>query len=134
MEVIIHDILIIGFIQLATYVKNELELDYVFANQLKLTSDGMFLTGDTVGPIVDAGRKAELLECLAQAECVSTEQVIAIGDGANDLLMLASAGLGIAFNAKPRVQKEAKTRINQKSLRSVLYLLGYSDSEIGTLE
>ncbi|CAI2179066.1 14185_t:CDS:2, partial [Funneliformis geosporum] len=114
-----------GFIPLAKYVKNELGLDYAFANQLKVSSDGLTLTGETIGPIVDAERKAELLEVIAQAENVTLEQVIAIGDGANDLLMLAKSGLGIAFNAKPR----ARARINQKSLKYVLYLLGYTDED-----
>ncbi|CAG8729387.1 15574_t:CDS:2, partial [Funneliformis caledonium] len=118
-----------GFIPLAKYVKNELGLDYAFANQLKVSSDGLTLTGETVGPIVDAERKAELLEVIAQAENVTLEQVIAVGDGANDLLMLAKSGLGIAFNAKPRVQEKARARINQKSLKYVLYLLGYTDED-----
>ncbi|KAK9767135.1 Phosphoserine phosphatase [Basidiobolus ranarum] len=118
-----------GFMPLANYVKNELELDYAFANQLKVSSDGLTLTGETVGPIVDGQRKAELLEVIAQAESVTLDQVIAVGDGANDLWMLAAAGLGIAFNAKPRVQERASTRINQKSLKYVLHLLGYTDEE-----
>ncbi|RIA97021.1 HAD-like domain-containing protein [Glomus cerebriforme] len=118
-----------GFIPLAKYVKNELGLDYAFANQLKVSSDGLTLTGETVGPIVDAERKAELLEVIAQAENVTLDQVTAIGDGANDLLMLAKSGLGIAFNAKPRVQEKARARINQKSLKYVLYLLGYTDED-----
>ncbi|GBB90127.1 hypothetical protein RclHR1_00170031 [Rhizophagus clarus] len=118
-----------GFIPLARHVKNELGLDYAFANQLKVSSDGLTFTGETVGPIVDAERKAELLEVIAQAENVTLDQVIAVGDGANDLLMLAKAGLGIAFNAKPRVQEKARARINQKSLRYVLYLLGYTDED-----
>lgn len=63
----------------------------------------MRLTGKTCGPIVDAERKAELLSVIAQTEQVPLSQVVAVGDGANDLPMLAAAGLGIAFNAKPRV-------------------------------
>ncbi|KAI9099484.1 HAD-like domain-containing protein [Phlyctochytrium arcticum] len=118
-----------GFMPLALHVKNQLGLDYAFANQLKVSSDGLTLTGETVGPIVDGMRKAELLDVIAQAEAITPEQVIAVGDGANDLWMLAAAGLGIAFNAKPRVQKEARARINQTSLRNVLYLLGYTDDD-----
>jgi phosphoserine phosphatase len=75
-----------------------------------------------------------LLEVIAQAESVSLDQVVAVGDGANDLLMLGKAGLGIAFNAKPRVQEQARTRINQKSLKYVLYLLGYTDEDAKQLQ
>ncbi|CAO3569846.1 unnamed protein product [Mortierella alpina] len=122
-----------GFMPLALHVKNILGLDYAFANQLKVSPDGLYLTGETVGPIVSGERKAELLEVIAQAESVTLDQVIAVGDGANDLWMLAKAGLGIAFNAKPRVQQRARARINQKSLKYVLYLLGYEDAEIRQL-
>jgi len=122
-----------GFMPLATYVKHELGLDYAFANQLRVSNDGLTLTGETYGPIVDGIRKAELLDVIAQAESISPEQVIAVGDGANDLFMLSRAGLGIAFNAKPRVQQQAPARINQRSLKNVLYLLGYTDNEIEQL-
>ncbi|KAJ1947045.1 Phosphoserine phosphatase [Kickxella alabastrina] len=123
-----------GFLPLAKYVKEELGLDYAFANQLQVTADGKRLTGVTVGPVVDAVRKAELLEVIAQAEGIALDQVVAVGDGANDLLMLGKASLGIAFNAKPRVQKEARARINQKSLANILYLMGYSESEAAELQ
>ncbi|KAF9933703.1 hypothetical protein FBU30_004711 [Linnemannia zychae] len=122
-----------GFMPLALHVKNILGLDYAFANQLKVSPDGLYLTGETIGPVVSGERKAELLEVIAQAESVTLDQVIAVGDGANDLWMLAKAGLGIAFNAKPRVQQKARARINQKSLKYVLYLLGYEDAEIRQL-
>ena len=71
-----------------------------------MSADGKTFTGETVGPIVDGVRKAELLDVIAQAEGVTPKQVIAVGDGANDLWMLNKAGLGIAFNAKPRVQEQ----------------------------
>ncbi|CAO3599623.1 unnamed protein product [Absidia cylindrospora] len=122
-----------GFMPLALYVKSELGLDYAFANQLQVSSDGLTLTGETTGPIVDGIRKAELLEVIAQSEGVTLNQVIAVGDGANDLWMLNKAGLGIAFNAKPRVQEQARARINQKSLKYVLSLLGYSEQDMEQL-
>ncbi|KAJ2451940.1 Phosphoserine phosphatase [Coemansia sp. RSA 2424] len=123
-----------GFLPLAKYVKAELGLDYAFANQLKVSADGKSLTGETTGPVVDATRKAELLEVIAQAEGIAIDQVVAVGDGANDLLMLGKASLGIAFNAKPRVQEQARARINQKSLANILYLMGYSESEAAELQ
>ncbi|KAJ1559872.1 hypothetical protein HK096_010804 [Nowakowskiella sp. JEL0078] len=96
-----------GFIPLAQYVKNHLGLDYAFANQLEISTDGTFvLTGKTIGPIVDGQRKAELLNVIAQAEGVKLDQVVAVGDGANDLWMMAEAGLGVAFRAKPKVQEK----------------------------
>ncbi|KAI8388529.1 HAD-like domain-containing protein [Radiomyces spectabilis] len=122
-----------GFMPLALYVKAELGLDYAFANQLRVSSDGLTLTGETAGPIVDGIRKKELLDVIAQAEGLTLNQVIAVGDGANDLWMLNKAGLGIAFNAKPRVQQQAPSRINQKSLKYVLTLLGYSEKDMEQL-
>ncbi|KAJ3213337.1 hypothetical protein HDU67_002967 [Dinochytrium kinnereticum] len=95
-----------GFIPLARYVKAELELDYAFANELKVSEDGLVLEGVTEGPVVDGVRKAELLDVISHSEGVKKEQVIAVGDGANDLMMLAASGLGVAFNAKPKVQEK----------------------------
>ncbi|KAA8493285.1 Phosphoserine phosphatase SerB2 [Porphyridium purpureum] len=117
-----------GFTAITRHVKSVLQLDYAFANTLEIGADGKF-TGRTTGPIVNAQRKADLLVTIAQQEKISTDQVIAIGDGANDLPMLAVAGLGIAFNAKPAVQAAASFRINQKRIDSVLYLLGFTEAE-----
>lgn len=121
-----------GFIRVVEPIARELGLDYQFANRLEV-KDGK-LTGGLVGPIVGPQRKADLVDSLAQQEGIQMSQVIAIGDGANDLPMLALAGLGIAFNAKPAVQKEASTAINQKSLLSVLHLLGIRGQELEELE
>ncbi len=117
-----------GFIQVAEPLARRLGLDYAFANQLEVV--GGKLTGRLVGPVVDKQRKGDLLESMAQAERISLEQVIAIGDGANDLEMLDRAGLGIAFNAKKVVQEQADTSINQHDLSAVLYLLGIRDSDV----
>ena len=121
-----------GFIQVAEPLRQRLGLDYAFANQLEV--EGGVLTGRLVGPIVDRARKADLLESMAQAERVSLEAVIAIGDGANDLDMLDRAGLGIAFNAKKVVQEAADTAINQKNLDAVLYLLGIREEDLRAVQ
>ncbi len=117
-----------GFIQVVEPLRQKLGLDYAFANELEV-KDGK-LTGDVVGPIVNRQRKADLLESLAQTERISLDQVIAIGDGANDLDMLDRAGLGIAFNAKHAVQEQAEYSLNQRNLDAVLYLLGYHEEEV----
>lgn len=121
-----------GFVRVVEPIARELGLDYHFANRLEIKNGK--LTGGLVGSIVGPQRKADLMESLAQQEGIDMSQVIAIGDGANDLPMLALAGLGIAFNAKPAVQKEASTAINQKSLSSVLHLLGIRGVELIQLE
>jgi len=116
-----------GFTDIIKHVKQELNLDYAFANTLEI-AEGQ-LTGNLIGPLVDAQKKADLLQMIAKQEGIPEEQVIAIGDGANDLPMLSRAGLGIAFNAKLHVQERAKYRINQKTLTSIIYLLGISDKD-----
>jgi phosphoserine phosphatase len=117
-----------GFKFFTDRLKEELGLDYAYANQLEII-DGI-VTGGVVGPIIDGARKAQLLEEIAAGEGITLDQVIAIGDGANDLPMLGKAGLGIAFNAKARVREQADTHINQQSLDSILYLLGLSEREM----
>ena len=121
-----------GFRFFTDRLKEELGLDYAFANGLEIR-DGA-VTGELVGPIVDGTRKAELLEEIAAREGITLDQSIAIGDGANDLPMLGRAGLGIAFNAKARVREQADTHINQPGLDSILYLLGLSEREMAELE
>ena len=114
-----------GFTYFAKQVQARLGIDYVFANELEVV-DGK-VTGVAVEPIVDAQRKTDLLRELAQKEGLSLEQTIAVGDGANDLPMLAIAGLGVAFRAKPLVKKSAKHAISTLGLDGVLYLLGQRD-------
>jgi phosphoserine phosphatase len=121
-----------GFTQLTDRFRDELELDYAYANTLEI-EDGR-LTGRTVGPIVDGARKAALLGEIAGREGVRLDQVIAVGDGANDLPMMARAGLGVAFNAKPRVREQAPTSINRKGLDAILFLLGVREEEIERVE
>ena len=114
-----------GFIEVVEPIRQKLGLDYAFANRLEVEND--ILTGEVLGTIINRKRKAELLESIAQTERIELDQVIAVGDGANDLDMLGRAGLGIAFNAKRTVQEQAQAAINQPSLMSILYLLGIRD-------
>lgn len=111
-----------GFSFFANYLKDKLELDYVFANKLEVKDKA--LTGRIIGEIVDGEKKAEHLIELAEKEGIVAEQVVAIGDGANDLMMLSKAGLGIAFQAKEIVRKKAETHINFGPMSNVLYFLG----------
>jgi len=118
-----------GFLPLVNYIKDELGLDYAYANQLAVSDDGSHLTGELTGDIINAARKAELLQQLAHENGIPLHQTMAIGDGANDLKMMEVAGLGIAFNAKPMVQLEAPSHLNLTSLQDVLYILGLSKEE-----
>lgn len=117
-----------GFTYFGKYLQKKFDIDYVYANELEII-DGK-LTGNYIGDIVDGHRKAELLKLIAQVEKVNIAQTIAVGDGANDLPMLAEAGLGIAFHAKPKVRKNAKQSINTMGIDGVLYFLGFKDSYI----
>ena len=83
-----------------------------------------------IGDIVDGAKKAELLKNLAFKEDIHLEQVIAVGDGANDLPMLNLAGLGIAFHAKPKVMENARQAISTIGLDAILYLMGFRDREL----
>ncbi len=114
-----------GFNYFGHYLQHRLGIDYVFANELEIR-DGK-VTGDVVGQVVDGQRKAALLREIAAKETISLEQVIAVGDGANDLPMLSIAGLGIAFRAKPIVKQSARQAISTLGLDGILYLLGISD-------
>ena len=120
-----------GFQQIADKVRNDLGLNYAFANKLEVR-DGA-LTGRVVGAVVNRQRKRDLLESLCQMSGLVSEQVVAVGDGANDLDMLLQAGLGIAFNAKPIVQQQANHAVNHTRLDTVLYMMGISDSDVEAL-
>ena len=117
-----------GFNYFGNYLKKRFGVDYLYANELEII-DGK-LTGKHVGDIVDGKRKAELLKFLAQVEKIELDQVIAVGDGANDLPMLNIAGLGIAFHAKPKVKENARQSISSIGLDGVLYFLGFRDRHI----
>ena len=117
-----------GFNYFGNYLKKRFGVDYLYANELEII-DGK-LTGKHVGDIVDGKRKAELLKFLTQVEKIELDQVIAVGDGANDLPMLNIAGLGIAFHAKPKVKENARQSISSIGLDGVLYFLGFRDRHI----
>lgn len=116
-----------GFNYFGKFLQQKLGIDYVYANELEVV-DGK-VTGNVSGVVVDGARKAELLRELAAKENLSLEQVIAVGDGANDLPMLSIAGLGIAFRAKPLVKASAKQAISNLGLDGILYLIGFRDRD-----
>jgi phosphoserine phosphatase len=120
-----------GFNYFAEHLQRRFGIDYVHANQLDIV-DGK-VTGEVRGRIVDGARKAELLREIAQREEVLLEQVIAVGDGANDLPMLSIAGLGIAFHAKPLVKEQARHSITTVGLDGILYLIGMRDRDLAEL-
>ena len=111
-----------GFIDIIEPMIKAMSIKYYKANRLEIV-EGV-LTGGLIGPVVDRAAKAEALREFAKASAVSIENTVAIGDGANDLDMMAVAGLSIAFNAKPVVVEAADLSINEPSLRSVIALIG----------
>ena len=117
-----------GFIDVIAPLLKELGIKYFKANTLGIEND--LLTGEVIGAVIDRAAKAAALREFAALESISMEQTIAIGDGANDLDMIAAAGLGIAFNAKPAVKAAADSSISEPYLDSVLYLLGISTEKI----
>ncbi len=118
-----------GFTYFANYLKQRLGIDYVYANELEI-EDGK-VTGRVTGEVVDGQRKAALLAEIARKEHIGAEQVIAVGDGANDLPMLSRAGLGVAFHAKPLVKASAQHSLSSIGLDGILYLIGFRDRETG---
>jgi phosphoserine phosphatase len=117
-----------GFRQIIDPLAHELMLDFVAANQLEIV-DGV-LTGRLVGPIIDRAGKAKALRDFATQAGVPMEQTVAVGDGANDIDMLAAAGLGVAFNAKPAVREVADASLTYPYLDTVLFVLGVTRGEI----
>lgn len=121
-----------GFQFFIDKIKDSYGLDYGVANQLKIVNGKV--SGELEGQIIDAEAKEKALVSIAEKEGFSLRQVVAVGDGANDIKMLARAGLGIAFNAKPIVQRQAKASINQSDLRLILYFLGVNGEELQELD
>jgi phosphoserine phosphatase len=117
-----------GFTHFTDPLARELDLDHAVANVLEVR-DGR-LTGEVLGEVVDRARKAQLLQEFADAEGIPVSQTVAVGDGANDLDMIAAAGLGVAFNARPVVQQAADTTVNVPYLDAVLFVLGVTRDEV----
>jgi phosphoserine phosphatase len=117
-----------GFMFFGEHLQTRLGIDYVFANELEMENG--VVTGNVVGDIVDGKQKAQLLEAIALTENISLDQVVAVGDGANDLPMLNLAGMGIAFHAKPLVRESASHAVSHLGLDSLLYLIGVRDRDL----
>lgn len=120
-----------GFQPLTSWLASQLGIDYAHANQVVIEDNK--LTGEVQGIIVGKERKRDLLLEIAAREGIDLSQVVAVGDGANDLLMLYKAGLGVAWNAKPMVQMEADARLNGESLLDLLHLFGFTAEEVEEL-
>ena len=121
-----------GFTPFTEWLRTELALDHAFANELEIV-DGR-LTGEVIGRVIDRARKAELLRQIAAQEGIPLSQTVAIGDGANDLDMLAAAGLGIAFNAKPAVRRQVGTTVSVPYLDAILFMLGLRGRDVEQAE
>ncbi|MCL3837255.1 phosphoserine phosphatase SerB [Aeromicrobium duanguangcaii] len=117
-----------GFTQIIERIAADLDIDYFAANELEVR-DGE-LTGRVVGRVVDRAGKADALRSFAGQAGINVRNTVAIGDGANDLDMLAAAGLGIAFNAKPLVRDQAQTSVNVPYLDAIVYLMGITREEV----
>jgi len=119
-----------GFLYFADYLKEKLNLDFAYANQLEL-KEGR-LTGRVKGTIIDNAYKAKIVHQVSHEKGILLDQTVAIGDGANDVLMLGQAGLGIAYNAKERLQRAANMSLGRTRLKNILYILGISEEEMGS--
>jgi phosphoserine phosphatase len=117
-----------GFTYFTDILKKRLGFDYAFGNDLEIK--GGRLTGRIKGRIIDAERKAEIMDEICRKEGITRDEVVAVGDGSNDRIMLANAGLGIAFNAKEILKRVADGAITRDHMRGVLYCLGISELDI----
>jgi phosphoserine phosphatase len=119
-----------GFRYFVDYLKEKLGLDFAYANQLEIKNGA--LTGRVLGDIIDNTYKAKIVNMVSSEQGVLLDQTVAIGDGANDILMLGQAGLGIAYNAKWKVERVANMSVGRARLKNILYILGISEDEMGS--
>ncbi len=117
-----------GFTYFTDILKKRLGFDYAFGNRLEIERDR--LTGRVKGRIIDANRKAEIMDEICRREGITRDEVVAVGDGSNDRIMVANAGLGIAFNAKEILKKVADGAITKDHMKGILYCLGISDLDL----
>jgi len=120
-----------GFTYFTNMLKNRLGFDYAYGNQLEI-KDGK-LTGRIKGRIIDARRKAEIVDQICRKEGLTRDEVVAVGDGSNDRIMIANAGLGIAFNAKEILKKVADGVLTREHMKGVLYCLGITDRDLKSM-
>jgi phosphoserine phosphatase len=117
-----------GFDYFANHVKERLGFDFVFANELEIEHDT--LTGRVKGGIIDAARKAEIVNQVSCDLGIPLDQVVVVGDGANDALMIGQAGLGIAYNAKKALDRVAAAKVGKSQLAHIFHLLGITEEDI----
>ena len=118
-----------GFDYFSEFLMKRFGMDFSYANQLEIKNG--LLTGKVLGKIVDNTYKAKIVNMVSEEEGVLVDQTVAIGDGANDVLMLGQAGLGIAYNAKEKLERAANMSLGRARLRNILYILGISEEEMG---
>jgi len=119
-----------GFTFFADHLKERLGLDFAYANELDMKAD--VLTGRLRGEIIDDAQKAKLVNRVSREMGVLLDQTVAVGDGANDRLMLGQAGLGIAYNAHPGLERSASASLGRSRLMNILYILGVNESDISS--
>jgi phosphoserine phosphatase len=119
-----------GFDYFSDYLREKLGLDFSYANRLEIKNGA--LTGKVSGKIVDNAYKARIVNMVSGEQGILLDQTVAIGDGANDVLMLGQAGLGIAYNAKERLERAANMSLGRARLKNILYILGISEEEMGS--
>ena len=117
-----------GFSYFTDILKKRLGFDYAFGNKLEVKKGR--LTGRIQGRIIDAHRKAQVMDEICRREGITRDEVVAVGDGSNDRIMVANAGLGIAFNAKEILKKVADGTITRNHMKGVLYCLGITDLDL----